>query len=251
MSLFENIVITKIHTPKIVRFEKNVTAQKINRECFGLVFCKSGNLIYTNDGKEYTFNPSSAFILPESSSYSLKNLEDGIFLLINFECENLKLDSLTKIPLLESNSYLNDFKVLSNLFLFNDKKLKCFQLLYSIFEKLDSERFESPLLTTINYIEENFSDPSLTNKILSEKLGISEIYFRKLFFKTFGVTPKQFILDIRIKKAKQLLVNNDCSVTDISERCGFSSVYHFCRIFKIKTSMTPTEYAIIKRINSI
>jgi len=251
LKIFENIVITKIHTPKIVRFEKNQTAQKNNRDCFGLVFCQTGNLIYESYGIKYSFNPSSAFILPKGSSYFLSNLEDGIFLLIDFECDNLHLNSLTNISLSDPKAYIRDFKLLSNYFIFSDKRLKRFQLIYEILERLDSEQTQNPLFSIINYIENNFSDCSLTNKVLAEELGISEIYFRRLFFNNFGITPKQFILDIRIKKAKQLLSNNKYSVTDISERCGFASVYHFCKIFKIKTNMTPTEYANKKRIYNI
>ena len=78
---------------------------------------------------------------------------------------------------------------------------------------------------------------------LAKKLGISEVYLRKLFSVHYGTSPRQFIIDMRIQKAKSLLTNGTHTITSISEECGFSSLYHFCRTFKDKTGMTPTEYA--------
>ena len=46
-----------------------------------------------------------------------------------------------------------------------------------------------------------------------------------------------------IEKAKQLLIARSCNVEDVAEQCGFSSVYHFCRTFKTRTGMTPTQYS--------
>ena len=74
---------------------------------------------------------------------------------------------------------------------------------------------------------------------------------RKLFLSYYHITPKQYVLDIRIRKAKQLLCDTPFSVTAIAEECGFSSVYHFCRVFKEKTGFTPTEYANLNKIYQI
>jgi len=93
------------------------------------------------------------------------------------------------------------------------------------------------------YIDKSFQNPALSVSLIAEKFGISEVYLRKLFLSNLGQTPKQYILDLRIKTAKSLLTNSSKSVTQISEECGFSSVYHFCRIFKSKTNMTPLEYS--------
>ncbi|MFQ9800805.1 MAG: helix-turn-helix domain-containing protein [Clostridia bacterium] len=53
------------------------------------------------------------------------------------------------------------------------------------------------------------------------------------------------------KRAKSLLTNGTHTITSISEECGFSSLYHFCRVFKDKTGMTPTEYAKAGKIFQI
>jgi len=90
---------------------------------------------------------------------------------------------------------------------------------------------------------EHFDDAALSNEILASQSGISEIYFRRLFKEMFGTTPKQYILELRIKKACKLLMESSSNISEIAEACGFSSVYHFCRAFKSITSLTPTEYS--------
>ena len=131
------------------------------------------------------------------------------------------------------------------------KKLQQFQLLYNILERLDFEQAKNPLSPIISYIESHIGDNSITNKLLAQKMNISEVYLRKLFLSNLGITPKQYILELRINKAKQLLVYSNYSVTKISEKCGFSSPYHFCRAFKSKTGIPPTEYARFNKIYEI
>ena len=99
------------------------------------------------------------------------------------------------------------------------------------------------LYPAIKYLENNISNSELNNSLLASKANISEIYFRKLFIEKMGITPKQYILDVRMQKAKRLLTESEYSISAIAEECGFSSVYSFSRAFKEKIALSPTEYA--------
>lgn len=248
MTIFENVVITKVYPPSTVSFRKGQTAIVKSRKDYSIAFCLEGDLIYDSNGIEYHLNPQSAIILPKNSSYSLYNNTNGIFLLFSFDCENVNFDSLMNLSFSDLEPYLKDYKRMLNYFSFNNKKLKRFRLLYDIFDRLDSEQSESRLSPIIKYIENNISDTTINNQHLANIMGISEVYFRKIFLEEMGITPKQYILDLRLRKSKLLLAESDLSVTGISEECGFSSPYHFCRIFKQKTGVTPLEYAKKNRI---
>jgi len=251
LSLFKNTVITNIYPTTTVFSEKGRKAITKNRLCWGLSFCIEGQITYTQNGKTFVSNAKNAVLLPKGATYSLSGDKEGLFPVINFECSNLTADTIVIFPLSDAKSYIKDYKILSNCFLFDNKKLKQFQLLYNIMERLDFEQSKKPLFSIINYIETHISDNSITNEILAQKMNISEVYLRKLFLSNLSITPKQYILDLRIKKAKKLLADSNYTVTKISERCGFSSPYHFCRIFKEKTGMTPTQYAKFNKIYQI
>ena len=60
--------------------------------------------------------------------------------------------------------------------------------------------------------------------------------------KHLNATPKQYISEIRLQKAKQLLTEGVLKINAVAETCGFSNQYHFSRFFKQNTGMTPTEF---------
>jgi transcriptional regulator GlxA family with amidase domain len=68
------------------------------------------------------------------------------------------------------------------------------------------------------------------------------VYFRKRFKEHFGISPQQYVIDIRIQRAKQLLVEGSLSLSLIAESCGVTNQYHFSRLFKERTGLAPSEY---------
>jgi AraC-like DNA-binding protein len=128
--------------------------------------------------------------------------------------------------------------------LIQNSRPKAMSLFYDILYRLSNEFSENDnvLFPATDYLENNFSDPLISNTLLADKCNISEIYFRRLFKKRFGISPKQYVLELRLRKAKQLLLQDNISVTKVSEQCGFTNPYHFSRAFHKITGLTPTEY---------
>ncbi|MEN8156646.1 MAG: AraC family transcriptional regulator [Bacteroidota bacterium] len=75
----------------------------------------------------------------------------------------------------------------------------------------------------------------------AEENHIGYSYFRKMFKKYTGVPPVQYHLDLKILRAKEMLLYTDKSVKEISYALGFQSIYYFSRIFKNKLGVAPTE----------
>ena len=72
--------------------------------------------------------------------------------------------------------------------------------------------------------------------------GLSSGGFRRLFKQQMGKTPKEYILDIKLATAKRLLEESNRTVAEISEIIHFETTAYFCRFFKSKTGLTPSEY---------
>jgi len=253
MNIFENVIITDIQEPVVVHSQKGRQFQMKNRLSFGLSLCINGQITYTMNGKKFVSDKSNAILLPRGSSYSLTGDKEGLFPLINFDCNKLKLDEITVLPLDNPKTNINDFNTIKNLFLNNEKNIKIYGAFYDMLDKLSfaNKQKNSKLEVALIFIDENLSNIELSNNMIAREIGISEVYLRKLFFLHNNTTPRQYILEQRIKKAKLLLIDTPLSVASISDECGFSSPYHFCRAFKERVGLTPTQFALQNRIYNI
>jgi len=227
--------------------------QMNNRQFFGLSLCIRGQITYTMNGKQYISNQSNAILLPQGGSYCLVGDKEGQFPVINFLCTGLDCKEITVLPLQNPQGAIQLFETLQQLFLHNKSPLKIYSNFYDLLAQITSskERNTSLLDFVTEYIEDNIQDSSLSNTQLATQVGISEVYLRKLFLAHYHTTPKQYILRLRLDKAKHLLLNSPYAVTAIAQECGFSSVYHFCRSFKQHTGQTPTQYAVENKIYQI
>ena len=243
--MLENIIVTEIQPPITVNSPKGRTAETKNRPTYGLSFCINGQITYTHHGERYVSTPNTAVLLPKGETYSLTGNKDGIFPVINFDCIGLQCTDIVVFPLQNPELFYRDYQKLTELFLFPDKQLDIYITFYSMLKRIVREQIPQSyaLHLALKYIENHISNPKLSNSLIAQNSHISEVYFRKLFSEKYHISPKQYILDIRIQKAKQLLTDSSLSVSSISEKCGFSSVYTFSRCFKEKTGMSPTEYA--------
>jgi AraC-like DNA-binding protein len=81
----------------------------------------------------------------------------------------------------------------------------------------------------------------LTIKALSRKVAINECYLKKGFRELYGQTIFDFYQSQRMEHAKYLLYSKGLSVTDVSEKLGYSSISHFSTAFKKLTGIKPCE----------
>lgn len=95
----------------------------------------------------------------------------------------------------------------------------------------------------VDYMNENCtSGVSCTE--LSDLIKMGKHSFLRNFKAQMDKTPYEYLLDLKIEKAKKMLKANEYTITEISLMCGFSSHSHFTATFKKKTGISPTEYRI-------
>lgn len=240
----EKITVTDISSIATIVFPKGVVTNISNRESFGLSLCLEGQLTYSHNGREVVSDKNSIVFLPKGESYSIRGEKSGMFPLINFFCDEDFCDTVVSIPIKNAQPYLADFEKIKALSLFEKNRLKIMSVFYGMLQRISSETTRSygVLAPAIKLIEEECFEREVTIATLAEKCNMSEVYFRRLFLSRMGVSPKQYLIDVRIEKAKQLLADGVLKVNAIAEECGFSNPYHFSRIFRQKTGQTPTEY---------
>lgn len=93
----------------------------------------------------------------------------------------------------------------------------------------------------IKYINEHIASNLDINEIC-QIIGISKYYFCRRFKKHTGMTVMKYILQTRIILAKGELEKTVAPISEISDRCGFSSTSYFCRAFKLEVGLSPLHY---------
>lgn len=94
----------------------------------------------------------------------------------------------------------------------------------------------------VGVIEENISDSDFTVENLSQEVGMSRsVFFNKVKSLT-GLAPLEFIRDIKMKRAAQLLSTGELMVKEVSYMIGISDTKYFGKCFKAKYGVTPQEY---------
>lgn len=233
---------------------KNAALVHRNRPYHGLVIKHSGIVRYEfTDGKAMTVYPGQICYLPKYSDYNVTIIEDGECSAINFD---LAESELTYPAFVRD---CKDYNKLSVLFKTAVKTWtirgfayhnQCMLLLYSIILALQTEskaqyigsRAKRLVESAEDFIKCNLSDTKLSVASVADRLGISPEYLRRIFKCECKSSPKQYILELRIERAKELLNIGEMKVCAVGEVCGFESPSHFSAEFKKATSFTPTEY---------
>ncbi|MDG0812771.1 helix-turn-helix domain-containing protein [Cohnella rhizosphaerae] len=108
----------------------------------------------------------------------------------------------------------------------------------------DRPSLRTPQLT-LNWITSYFSlhlDQNIGIEDMANRANLSPSRFNDVFKAQYGVTPHQYLLDMRIAHACDLLRNTDLSQEQIALYCGFADVHHFSKSFRRKLSMPPGRY---------
>ena len=92
-----------------------------------------------------------------------------------------------------------------------------------------------------HYMEQHYFENITVSKLAS--LGcVSVSCFNRRFKKETGITPIEYLIEIRLERAKTMLKRKNISVTEIAMRCGFGSSAHFSTCFQSRMGISPTEY---------
>ncbi len=200
------------------------------------------NFDYTNDYADIrkTFHPIHSELFDESKMMLHEPFEDEVRL--NSPLVLRGIQSLEHIAELITTEYLMGGE-------------QCDMLLSSLLRSVIAtmvrmaQRDEitgedsAPLLVRriIAYINESYEKP-VTNDNIAASFNFNTIYLNRVFKSYTGRSIHSFLIDRRIEAAMEMLRSQTASIGEVAERCGFGNQYHFAKMFKKRTGMSPTDY---------
>ncbi|MBE6761256.1 MAG: helix-turn-helix domain-containing protein [Ruminococcaceae bacterium] len=228
----------------------------------GIVFFTEGSITYDFEGEKITANKGDVLLLPKGLFYSGKR-KVGVknsFFVVDFETDSeFSFEALGLFKVFTPKHYelfVTRFEELLKLWQSGDlsAKIALKGKLYSLIADLTNKYVENGLgaesfsktKRIADYIDKTYSKSDLSVEDICKEFYISPSTLRRIMLSAYHKTPIKYITEIRIKKAKNMLVYDNYSVSTIAEKCGFSSSHYFSRIFKKEVGVTPMEYKNIK-----
>ncbi len=111
----------------------------------------------------------------------------------------------------------------------------------------DSQASSQHLLMLRNvhdYIDQHYSDPNLSLNEVAGQVNLSPSHFSTVFSQETGQTFKEYLTEIRIRKAKELLRSTTLRSFEISDQIGYNDPHYFSYVFRKQTGLSPKEYRL-------
>lgn len=117
-------------------------------------------------------------------------------------------------------------------------------MFYEYFDQSYLFEMEKPLpdliIRTKRYIEEHFTEACNTESI-AKKMGVTPRHLFQIFRKHIGHTPSDYLWQLRLNKARNLLCYTPLNISEIAYLCGFKNPYHFSRFVKKHYGFAPRD----------
>lgn len=222
---------------------------------YSLVWFTAGEGFYVVDFKEYTIQPNRIFLVNPRQVHNWEYSENskGYVLMIDAALAlELGIDSVTPFLDVDDESLIQH--IFSNLIEESTKNDELAQrnirvgitYLYAILERSGGENHinNESHNSIINQLKELIFELSGLRTVgeYADKLHVTEENLNTSIKASTGLTAKQYILDLKITEAKRLLIYSPDNVAEIALRLGFDDSSYFSRIFKKKTSLSPSDF---------
>lgn len=221
-----------------------------------------GNIWVSINGETYRAGPGDSILFYPGNKYSAWSDEDGCF----FHFIMFSLEKGNHINILTGENLAGIYRSekmnarclrfcqnhLRDYFGKNTTSMKfysfCFDFLADLLDPpectihffADNQTNEDLLIHRIaDYMNDHFA-ADVRIRDIAREVGMSEKYFIRYFRKNFNISPKQYMIELRMKFALELLMNTEVSIAEIAEKLGYSDPYSFSKAFRKFYNDSPT-----------
>lgn len=212
-----------------------------------------GRGYFKTESRDLTVKKGDLLYSPKTAVYSQKTAGETL-IAIHFINYTFVKGSRMEILSVEDAEYVED--ILQWMYdIWKEKKQgyrhRCCALFYELLyfcnrqaheKRTGNEPMELQIKKAADYIHGHFRTEQIEVAALAKMCAVSETYFRKLFQRYYAVSPKRYIIDLKLETAAQLLQSQLYTVTEVCERSGFTDPKYFARLFRSRFGCTPRQY---------
>lgn len=238
---------------KRIKTKNHVYGPEI-RSHYLIVFVNEGNAVLKSTGKDIPIRKDNILVMFPGERVYYRALSDWSIQWIGVDgrADKVfhKIGVTKKNPVFSPNNPKEISRILSEIYETQCEgsmfaKYKVQSLLYDFFAELvisdNTKRIFDPISRAIRTIEYNYNN-KITVQGLAESLYLNEAYFSRLFKEKTGMSPKQYLLNVRLNRAKELLLATDYPISEISAATGFSDPLYFSKLFFKREGISPSNY---------
>ncbi len=208
---------------------------------------ESGEVSYTEGGITQTLSPGSAYIFPPSVPYFMHHSPQNPLSCLWFHIDFFPVSFSSLIQISPSDSILleNYWSLLKKIFLLEEEKTPYGQhAILSFGEYLLQMHLPeniSPMAEAAVYIRNHFRDSNLNVNGLGAHFSYSPEHFIRTFTRAMGITPYQYLMNMRLYEARRMLLENH-SVSETAQAVGYDNTRSFSHAFQKKYGVPPGEF---------
>ena len=239
---------------EVVYIEQGVTKTvNRNRSFCALSFRYSSDAVLQTETDTHRLGDFSLVFVPSGVEYIRKATHEKM-IVAHFYLENYYSQNIQSFTPKQSERLGELFRRLYACWIEKQTgyAYRCTAILYEIFELAHIERAlpSAPpvekIAPSIAYLLSDYANPNITIAEIAEKSFVSEVYFRKLFRQNYGVSPKKYLVHLRLEHAKRLMEEGYYSLQEIALLSGFNDYKYFSAEFKKHHEVSPSAYDFSK-----
>ena len=248
----DNIQAEIVGVFKIRRTEK-IKFTAVARQYDSLSVRKAGSGMFTAEGKQFHLKKGDFIYLPQTADYTQETEGETVIAVhfINYtSAKKASVEAITPQETAEATEIMAEMYTL-----WTEKKAGYRQACTSLFYKLlymfrkqtdenqvQSTGADSVMHKALDFMHRNYRREKISVSALASDCAMSEVYFRKKFKNAYGISPARYIINLKLEYAASLLQSGLYTVSETSEKAGFSDVKYFARQFKARYNHTPRDY---------
>ena len=230
------------YTPNRKRWK----AEKRRNHIVGIVL--GGSAYHDLGYQSFTLSEGCVYFFNQRDDYDVTVFEPGDAFSVHFTTfGEIETDSFC-VPVKNPDEIITLLSRLESIICSSDRgELELLSALYKLLgavsETRQTEYFrrDARISAAKSYIDEHFREEGCLRAATAES-GLSARRFGELFKGLFGATPNRYIVQRKIEYAKAMLETKSLSVVEVSEKCGFSDVSYFSKVFKEICGVPPSRW---------